>query len=622
MTLPIIEEPLYGLIQLETATWSSPFTWVDRTADLAGGFNYNEGGRVAPPGTSQVDVGTLNATFSNAATIPVVGDLVRLRRYGTTEYAFTGYVQDVSQRIVFDQSVSLTTPITLTTINCLDWVGYISQFQAVGVGGANFTTGVSQSTSEYQYYNRIAALNLILDATYATKIIDSPTTTGLYIIGDTDMVGTFSEHLDLMSNSTSLLWRGEHAIPTNKTTGRTSLIRFAPTLTGSTTFTDVAGSPGELHYTEIDFTNSTQNLVNTIIVNNRVRFNVVPAEITKIGGFNQENYLVINEINTVGVPVDGTQKSTDATSITTYGIRQATVETNLSHPSFPPVTRANFICNPSVEYSDEGYSSGSATVINRRRETLKEASPFAAYNGLFAMRTRIKAAAATPVINYSGGESDGTPVFAASTYYFTAKVARGGTSATNARARTRIQWFDADENIIGASVFGSYVSLTTTNTWSTVTSGGVVAPANTVRVNVGIEYSRSSGANFVVGESYFADAFQLDKSNDAYFDGDTTWTATNAYFWTGAVGLSPSIRALNTVDDIGTSLLTDKSTTSMRVTRIRWNAQEDLSVVSTLIVGQRIYVTYNGTTTTHQIVGIDGNIDSERYMIDYYLRKI
>lgn len=49
MTLPIIEEPLYGLIQLETATWSSPFTWVDRTADLAGGFSYNEGGRVAPP---------------------------------------------------------------------------------------------------------------------------------------------------------------------------------------------------------------------------------------------------------------------------------------------------------------------------------------------------------------------------------------------------------------------------------------------------------------------------------------------------------------------------------------------------------------------------------------------
>ncbi len=97
MALPIIEEPLYGQVTFETAAWASTFTWVDRTADLVQGVNYAQGGRVGLPGFSQTDVGTLNATFKDLATPPLVGDLVRLRRTGTTEYAFIGYVQDVSQ---------------------------------------------------------------------------------------------------------------------------------------------------------------------------------------------------------------------------------------------------------------------------------------------------------------------------------------------------------------------------------------------------------------------------------------------------------------------------------------------------------------------------------------------
>jgi hypothetical protein len=107
-----------------------------------------------------------------------------------------------------------------------------------------------------------------------------------------------------------------------------------------------------------------------------------------------------------------------------------------------------------------------------------------------------------------------------------------------------------------------------------------------------------------------------------YYDGDTPWTSTWGYYWTGAVGLSPTIRFQNYVDDVATAILAANSTTSLRVSRIRWNAQEDLSSIPALSVGKTISLVYKGTTTTYRIIGIDGNVDPERYMIDYYLVKV
>jgi hypothetical protein len=60
----------------------------------------------------------------------------------------------------------------------------------------------------------------------------------------------------------------------------------------------------------------------------------------------------------------------------------------------------------------------------------------------------------------------------------------------------------------------------------------------------------------------------------------------------------------------------------MRASRIRWNAQEDLTAVSSLVVGSTISLVYKSTTTTYRIVGIDGTVDPDRYMIDYYLAKV
>lgn len=623
MTLPIIEQPLYGQIKIETSPWATPFVWTDQTANLVSGMNYSLGGRIGTPGSPISAVGTLNATLKNLSTVPNVGYLVRISipsSPGLDSYAFTGYIQDVSQRIVFDNSVTLTTPITLTTLHCIDWVGYINQWKMVGAGGADPVTGAIDTSSNYAMNYRVAALNKFVDPTFSTLIINSNITASL-LVGDTNLVGTLGEHLDLLCEPVGLLWYSQPILPSNITTGRTSLVTIDSGFSGNSsgkTFTDSAGSSGQLHYTEIDLENSTTNLANEVVFNNFTRFNVPDVEVTRIGGFNQENYVVINDQNVVGIGLDETQKFTDSASITTYGNRTTGIETNIALAPFATGT-VNLIVNPSVEYSDEGYS-GTANSRVRRREPLKDANPFAAYNGSWAMRARQTTAAATTRVAFSGGEADGIPVVGGTTYYVKSYAARGNPSRTDMFSSMTIDWYNDDEAIISSTTTGT-TTLTTSNTWYLV-SGSGVAPATAVRATVRLSFARSGGANIPVGDRLWGDAFMLSKSNVGYFDGDTPWDSAYGHIWTGGVGLSPSYRVANKIAQSSSLFLNRYSTTTIRVQRIRWNAQENMNAIRDLPVGSTFSLIYKGTTALYRIIGIDGSIDSERYMIDYYLQKV
>ena len=622
MALPIIEEPIYGQMTLETSAWASTFTWVDRTADLVQGINYSQGGRVGLPGQSQVDVGTLNATFKNLATAPLVGDLVRLRRTGTTDYAWVGYVQDVSQRVVFDNAVALNNPVVLTSITCLDWVGYISQFQAVGIGGLAVTTYAKETY--YPYQSRARALNNVIDATNATQLIAFDSTSATSVIGDTDMIGTISDHLDLAAATQNLFWFPTLNLPTNKTTGRTSLIQIRPLSLAPTsgyTFTDAAGSAGQLHYTEIDFQSSSQNVANTVVVNNFSVITDVSAnkEVSKVGGGNKPNYNIVNGVEIVSVPYEVNWSASDATSVTTYGNRASEVNTNLAGI----VQDLNLIGNPSLEYSDEGYTTQQQRIA--RRKPLDNSTPFNPYHGEWALRFRIASAATSPEIRYTGSEADGVPVLPGVAYQFQAAGARGAPNRANVRGRAFIRWTDEAGATISTAFSAQTTFGSTPYVWQ-VMSLTSTAPANAERATLGIEYNRADGTQFSAGDQFWGDGFLMRKSNSAtavaYFDGDTASTASFDYLWTGELGLSPTFKVTNNVDDVATTFLARYSTTSNRITRIRWNAQEDLTKLSLLRVGRTLDIIYDGTTTTHRIVGVDGNISPDRYMIDYYLEKV
>jgi hypothetical protein len=618
--MPIIEKPIYGQMTLETAAWSTPFTWVDRSAALVQGVNYSSGGRVGLPGQSQTDVGTLNATFKDLVTPPVVGDLVRLKRTGVLAYAWIGYVQDVSQRIVFDDSVSYTTPVVLTTINCLDWVGYVSQFEAVGVGGLAATTFAVQTS--YPYQSRARALNNVLDATNATQLIAFDSTSATSIIGDTKMVGTFSDHLDLVARTQNLYWYARNVLPTNKTSGRTGLVTIRPLSTAPSsgkTFTDAVGTSGQLHYTEIDFESSSQNVANTIIVNNSAVITGIPTigfEVSLIGGGNVPNYNVVNNKEVVSVPYETTWEQEDATSIGTYGNRASQFDTNLAGI----VQDLNLVGNPSMEYGDEGWDTGANRMA--RRKPADNSIPFTPYHGEWAIRYRLAATASSPSFRYSGSEKDGIPIVAGTDYMFQAAGARHATQA-NIRVRAYIEWQDSAGSVI-STASGSRTNVTNRHQWYVVGVTGT-APANAERAIVGLEFDRASGS-FSAGDQLWLDGALMRKSASAtpvtYFDGDDPSDTSFEYLWTGELGLSPTFKVTNNLDNTATTYLTRYANTSNRITRIRWNAQEDLTAVAALTVGDTTDIIYDGTTTTHRIVGIDGNISTTRYMIDYYLEKV
>ena len=615
--MPIIERAIFGQMTLETSAWTTPFSWVDRTANVVNGINYSLGGRVGLPGESQVDVGTLNATFRNLATVPVVGDIVRLRRTGTTEYAFTGYVQDVSQRIVFDDSVSYTTPVTLTTINCLDWVGYISQFQAIGVGGLS-AAFVKQTN--YPVGSRARALNNIIDPTNATQTITASGSGIPDTIGDTDVVGTFSDHLDLAAATQNLYWYGSNVLPTNKTTGRTGLVQIrtlASAPSSGETFTDAVGTAGQLHYVDLSLESSSQNVANTIVLNNYARITSLVPEVTKIGGANLAYYGVVNGLEVISADYTSTWTGSDATSVTTYGNRATEISTNLAGL----IEDYNLVGNPSMEYGDDGWSTGADRMA--RRKPLDTSNPFAAYDGEWAVRYRLAASATTPSFRYSGSENDGIPVVAGQDYVFQCAGARGLNTSSNTRFRCYIEWQSASGGVISRSN-GARITTTNAYEWYVETSIDT-APANAERAIVGIEFDRASGS-FSAGDQLWLDGALLRKSVSGalvtYFDGDTPGTTASLFLWTGELGLSPSLRVTNNLDDTIATYLARYANTSNRITRIRWNAQEDMTAVGNMFVGSTIEVTFKGTTTTHRIVGIDGSIDPDRYMIDYYLEKV
>ena len=630
----IDETPLLGRIAVETATWTgSTYSWTDQTDTLISAV-YDEGGRLGTPGASMVDTGTLSAVYRNMATVPSIGSLIRIKRVGTTEYAFTGYIQDIGSRVTYDFSVS-TTPIVFTTLYCLDWVGLASQFQLLGIGGKTSSGAYSPDPGRHDLESRVYAMNRFIDSSGATVFVSNLSGSGGTAIAATDKIGTLSDHLDLAAISTGAYWNATHALPTNPTTGRDGLVEiYRATSSGSSgkTFTDGAGLAGELHYTEIDLESSSRNIANSLVLNNRSFYEIQNPEIVTSGGVDSRKFVEIDGQKLNGFMLQTSWKEENSSSISTYGLRQTEIETCLGVGTSKTVIQyPNLVPNPSWEYNSDGVFGTNGKL--RRVKPTEEPTPFSPDSGLgeWVMRNTITTAATTAVIGCDGTLSDGIRAVAGQTYYVFAKAYRGTPARADTRARIRIQFFDDQDNGLGVTT-GPQTTVPAA-TWVEVNTGGLVtAPSGAVRCAVSVEFSRSGGGNFSVGDRYYADGFFLwnrlilapfiPSTTPTYFDGDTPADNTYLYFWTGSPGASPSYREPNLVDTRAVAILNQYATTSNRVTRIRWNAQEDLTSVAALRVGRSVVIKNNGNTETYRIIGISGDLSRSRYVIDYYLVKI
>jgi len=325
------------------------------------------------------------------------------------------------------------------------------------------------------------------------------------------------------------------------------------------------------------------------------------------------------------VTAETTWVAQDNTSIAAYGSRQTQFDTNI----FTQVdinggggTSGNLIANGSVEYTDTGWGLGSNNRVRRRKPGSDAPNGY----GEWAIRLKHTAAAAgNSSADYSGGESDGIPVSNSRYYRATVWCARGAVSRTDLRATIRFNWYDDEEALISQSTSANF-SLTTASSWYEVTHFAQ-APASATRATITVRFQRSGGGNLTRGDIAWIDGLCMVNCNSSgnptitYTDGDTAKASGGFTIWTGEVGNSQSLNLQNPLVTRAEQLAAQYNTTGIRATRIRWNAQEDLTSVSSLTVGKTISLIYKGTTTTYRIIGIDGTVDPDRYMIDYYLVK-
>lgn len=563
----IEEASLYSNLYVETSPVQTTASWTNHIATVRD-ISVTRGGIEDFIGINSVQPGGGTITLvSNSATINP-GYWVRIRYSSSIIWA--GYVQDVAVNF----SLINGELFELKTLTVLDWASWIAQYQ------------VTDLNTSHNLAYRNYLINLQLPGSPLTPSSSSPGSPSIY--GRLNGTYSVAEVLDLTANSSNNgWWRSELAVPTGSA-GTDALVKNG---TGPTTInvalTDGThtGTPTNLtYYQDIQVVTRSSQVVNDILVEN----------------------------NAAGLEI--TYEATDATSIATYGSRFATTQAN----AFVPILSTNLFPHPSFE-----------NYLNRTEDTnffysaeqpsLDSAGAWSAYNGSWAYRAYCKT---TAVPTVALPLSEVVEVTAGQTYYGSAYAA--ASAGLNSRARFFIQWQDDAQAII-STTYGSYVNHTALKTWYRTTASAT-APAGAVYARVGLQFSRTTGANIGALSKYWTDALMFGTVNEAsYWDGSTADTTTTLYYWTGEANASTSVRATNTIYTLASQFLTDNATAKYSPDTIRLNAQANLTAVQLFDLYGTVYVWFNSHRWTSVITGISHNISinadgTTRWMIDLNIR--
>jgi hypothetical protein len=574
----IEEADLKANLYVETSPVQATASWTNHI-DTVRNINLTRGGVEPFIGVNNVEVGSGTITLVNNSATIEPGYWVRLR-YSSTNF-WAGFVQDVNTTYRFINNVQYA----VKTLVVMDWVGWISQY--------SFADYESVGTS---WWTRLQKINLQIDSTAANKpLIEYPSGTATswqipQYIGQTSV----AEILDLLSNSvTGGYWMSTTTVPTGSTSGIDSLIRVynvPGSFGGDATFTDGThtGTPTDLiYYTDIEMSKKTSAVVNNAVIN--------------------ASFAVDGEM------VETEYQRPDSTSVATYGSRLATIDVGISssrvdnlfpYPSFEDYLNRTEDTN--FYYSAEEPSKDSA-------------GAWSAWNGSWAYRAFAKT---TAVPTVALPLSEVVEVTAGVTFYGFAYAA--ASAGLNSRARFFIQWQDDQQAIISTS-YGSYVNHTSLKTWYK-TSNSATAPANAVYARVGLQFSRTTGANIGANSKYWTDGLYFGATNVTdWFSGDTADTSTYLYGWYGAPNASESFRMTNYLYVIANEFLTDNKNPKYAPLMLRINAQDNLTKASALDLYAKPSIWLSGSKWFSVITGINHEISinadgTTRWMIDLILR--
>ncbi len=574
--MTIIESSLYSNLYVETSPVQATASWTNHIATVRD-ISLSRGGIEPFIGVNNVEVGTGTISLLNNTATILPGYWVRVR-YGTNNI-WAGFVQDVNVNYRFVEG----TEYAIKTLVVLDWVGWISQY--------SFTT-YAQATN---WWNRPININLQIDSTGANKPIIERSGTGpstSYSFAAINQQMSVAEVLDLLTNTVAGgYWFSTTNVPTGSTSGIDSLIDVNTSVVlANVQFTDgthTGSLSTPIYYNDVEIATQTSNVVNNIVL-----ANLMP--------------------NGADMITTEYQRS-DSTSIGSYGSRLATVDTNA-------ITSQTVNLFPYPSFED---------YINRTEDTnfyysaeepaLDSAGAWTAWDGSWAYRAFCKT---TAVPTVALPLSEVVEVTAGTTYYGFAYAA--ASAGLNSRARFFIQWQDDAQAIISTS-YGAYVNHTSLKTWYK-TSNSATAPANAVYARVGLQFSRTTGANIGANSKYWTDGLYFGTANVTdWFSGNTADTASYLYDWYGAANASQSFRMTNFLYNMAGDFLTDNKTPKRSPLQLRFNAQDNITGTTLVDLYKSVYIWQGGNRWTSWITGITHTIrinddGTTRWMIDLIVR--
>lgn len=572
----INEADLYANLYVETSPVQATASWTNHIATVRD-VVLSRGGREPFVGVNNVEVGTGTITLVNNTATILPGYWVRVR-YGSNNI-WTGFIQDVNVTYRFIEG----TEYAIKTLVVLDWVAWISQYSFTSYAAAT------------NWWNRPININLQIDAGGGNKPIiersSTPPSTA-YTYSGINQQMSVAEVLDLLTNSVAGgYWYSTTNAPTGSTSGIDSLIDVnTSVVSANVQFTDGThtGSLSQpVYYTDIEVANQTSNVVNNVVVSNLM------TNLTDM--------------------ISPTYQRSDSTSISTYGSRLATIETNVTGTQ-----TVNLFPYPSFEdyinrYEDTNF------YYSAEEPSVDSAGAWSAWDGSWAYRAYCKA---TAVPTVALPLSEVVEVTAGVTYYGFAYAA--ASAGLNSRARFFIQWQDDAQTIISTS-YGSYVNHTSLKTWYK-TSNSATAPANAVYARVGLQFSRTTGANIGALSKYWTDGLFFGTTNVTdWFSGNTADSASFLYDWYGPENASASFRMTNHLYNLAGDFLNDNKNPKRSPVTVRFNAQDNLTATTLVDLYRTPYIWQGGNRWTSVITGISHTFrinddGTTRWMVDLIIR--
>ena len=430
-----------------------------------------------------------------------------------------------------------------------------------------------------------------------------------YRVQDNNDNGTLVDHFDLATQSVGAYWWVDKLNTTQFTQDFDYVVPSAK-------FSDVVAD-GNIYYNDIKTSFDTTAVINDITFDNIGRRESAFAT----GSF--EAY-------------DVEWNERDTTSVTNWGARNYSLTTNL----YTQTNRINIVPNPSAAYGTN-YTFVQADA-NRRylRAELSRIAVGGTGNlpvgttqpangaGGFVICAIATANVPSLVTLFTGEENIQTAFGTTSGYFraaagtqFTASVyVRTGVNNTaNATARLDVNWI----NDVGGSTGNNSSTTVTIGSagWTRLTVTAT-APANTYAARLAVIhfYGGANNTNY----RYYSTCAQLEAASSAstWFSGDTTDDATYVYEWEGVPGQSRSIRYNNMMDTRTGELLADFATPIVRVDSLRWNTAQNPTLATNMDIGSTLNIEFNGTTALYRVVGINHDINTERWMITLQVAKV